>query len=171
MKLRVIPFAVAIAACSQQAEPVTQDEKAPAVAEETAPAAAEEKEEPAAEEPASDPVKVCEALVAAANAGDAEAFGENATDAAVEAMSKSEEVANTVMATIGEATCGEATVEGETATVSVAVGDTTRDIPFAMSEQAWKFDGAAYLEKYPPEMPKAAKGKKGKKKRRKKRKG
>ncbi|MEM6533427.1 MAG: hypothetical protein AAF654_12445 [Myxococcota bacterium] len=174
MKLRAVAVSLAISACSQQAEPVTDDEKVPAVTEEVAreptPDAAVVKETTAG----SDPVQACEALVEAAKAGDAEAFVEHSTETAVEAMAKSEEAAKSVMSTIGQAVCGEATVTGESATVSVAVGDTTRDLPFALSAAAWKFDAAGYIDKYPPqasEAPKAAKGKKGRKKRRKKRKG
>lgn len=187
MKLPILGFVLLmVGACSQQAEPVDEaeaavegapdeatDENADAAdgdAEAGADADGEDAAEADEEEAAKSPVETCEALVSAAKEGDAETFSTNATDAAVEAMSQNEELAKSVMGTMGEATCGEANVEDDVATVSAAIGDTTRDIPFAMVEGEWKFDGAAYMEKYPMDEAgkKGKKGKKGRKKRKRK---
>ena len=61
---------------------------------------------------------------------------------------------------LSNGTCGAAKVEGDNATVAVTAGEAAQDVPFVRSSDGWKFDGAAYLAKYPvPE--KAGKGKKG----------
>ena len=181
MKLPILGFVLLmVGACSQQAEPVDEAEAAvegapdEATDENAAAAGADADGADGAdadeEDAAKSPVVTCEALGSAAQEGDAETFSANATDAAVEAMSQDEEIAKSVMGTMGEATCGEANVEDDVATVSAAIGDTTRDIPFAMVEGEWKFDGAAYMEKYPMDEAgkKGKKGKKGRKKRKRK---
>lgn len=170
----VVASALAVVACSQEAEPVDPAELAESEAK-----PAEEGEKAALDQAAKDeekaeamsPVAVCEGLVAASKEGDAAKFGEHATSAAKEAMAKSEEVAKEIMDMIGQATCGEAKIDKQKAMVSVAIGDKTRDIPFAQVEGAWKFDGEAYMATHQQEKAEAPKKGRRKGKRLKKRGG
>lgn len=163
--------------CAQQAEPVGEEPavEAEAPAEDAAQAAvadgaeADGESDPAAageaeadeneadeaeaeeEKPASTPEQTCVELASAAEQGDTETFSANVTDAALEAMSQDNKLAKGIMKIIAKASCGEATMseDGERATVNATVGKETRDIPFALVDGAWKFDGAAYMEHYP----------------------
>ncbi|MEL6546552.1 MAG: hypothetical protein AAFQ82_18135 [Myxococcota bacterium] len=173
MRVHITALALVVAACSQQAEPLDESEKTAAPQAEAPEQTPETKPEPAeVKAKALDPVETCEALVLAAKTSDPEAFGSVATDAAIEAMAKNEKLTEGVLQALSSSTCGEATVAGESATVSVAAGETTRDIPFTQVGGVWRFDGAAYLEKYPmPEEEKAAKKSKKKRKKKRRRKG
>jgi hypothetical protein len=65
------------------------------------------------------------------------------------------------MAALAPVTCGTAKVEGDSATVPLTGGDTVQEAVFTKAADGWKFDGAAFLTKYPP-AEKAEKGAKGK---------
>lgn len=163
--------------CAQEAVPIDESEKPtpPPVEGDVIPKNDKEAAPtpPAEEAPALDPVQTCNALVQAAKIADPEAFGAVSTDAAIEAMAQDEKRTEAILAVIGAARCGEATVQGDAATVSADSGEQTRDIPFLRVGGIWRFDGAAYLEKYPMEQiekPSPRKAKKGKKRRRRRRK-
>jgi hypothetical protein len=108
------------------------------------------------------PAMVCATLLDAAKAKDDAKFLANATDVTAQAMSDAatKETIYTLLG--GTATCGDATVEGERATVPVTVAADKRDIPFVKIGDAWKFDSAEYMNKYPAAPEKGKKGKKGK---------
>ena len=107
------------------------------------------------------PAAVCAMLLDAAKAKDDAKFLANSTDVTAQAMADATTKATIYSMLGGGATCGEATVEGERATVPVTVGKEKREIPFVKINDAWKFDSAEYTNKYPP--PKAEKSKAGKK--------
>ena len=113
------------------------------------------------------PQQACNALIDAAKAKDDAKFLANCTDVTAQALADAatKEMMFTMMAT---ATCGEGVVEGEKATVPVTAGPDKRDVPFVKMGDAWKFDSAEYMNKYPPAP---AKGKKAKVKKTKVKKG
>ena len=108
------------------------------------------------------PAAVCGMLLEAAKAKDDAKFLANSTDVTAQAMSDATTKETIYGLLGGTATCGEATVEGERATVPVTVGTEKREIPFVKICDAWKFDSAEYMNKYPAAPEKGKKGKKGK---------
>ena len=118
----------------------------------------------AAAEEAPGPDAACKTLIEAIKAKKVEDVVAASTEGAADIIN--DKSIEGIAASLGEATCGEATVDGDSATVPATAGDVTREIPFAKVEDAWKFDAKAYAEKYPAED----KGKKKKKKKRKKKK-
>ena len=118
---------------------------------------------------AAGPDAVCATLIAAIKAKNVEDVVANSLAGAAEAVTA--ESIEGMAAALGEATCGEAAVDGDKATVSVTAGEETREIPFGKDGDDWKFDSAGYAAKYPPPAAEPAKGKKkGKKKKGKKKK-
>ncbi len=176
MKRSTVLIVPLLVACAQEAVPLDESEKpVPPPVEGEATAVVDAPPAKSTEEAAKalDPVQTCQALVEAAKASDPEAFGALATAAAIEAMAKDEELTKGVLGAIAQVVCGEVTVQGDTATVSVSMGENTRDIPLTQIDGTWRFDGAAYLDRYPMERvekPAPRKGKKGKKRKRRRRK-
>ncbi len=117
------------------------------------------------------PAEVCATIVEGAGASDESTVTENSTDATAEAM-PADGAKEAMMAALKDATCGEATEaeDGTTATVQVTSGSETRNIPFIKVDDAWKFDGEAYVKAYPPPAKEEPKGKKKKKKKKRKKK-
>ncbi len=171
----VVSFAVlGLVACDQgagtaggDAAPATAPEAAGADAAAPAAAPAGDAEAPAAMGDAEvakveqTPQQACNNLIEAAKAKDDAKFLANATDVTAQAMADaaSKEMMFGMMAT---ATCGEGVVEGEKATVPVTAGADKRDVPFVKIGDAWKFDAAEYMNKYPPAPAKGKKAKKAK---------
>jgi glucose/arabinose dehydrogenase len=126
--------------------------------------AAKPAEQPAAEpaKPEPTPQEACTQLAAAAKAADEAKVTSMLAPGGAEALA-AEGAKEAVMATWAQATCGEAKVEGDKATVSITAGTETKEATFVKAEGAWKFDLAAYLAKYPVDMGKGKKGKKAKK--------
>ena len=123
--------------------------------------AAAEAPKPAA--PDATPAGACAALLEASKSGDAAKVEALSTDAVKEMMGK-EEAKKGMMEALKDASCGEPKTEGDKSVIPVKSGENTRDIPFVKQGEAWKFDAAAYAEKYPREEKGKAKGKeKGKK--------
>ena len=188
MKLRkfgllfAIPLLVAGTGCEEGAEgeeaaadEAAAGEAAPA-GEEAAPAgeegaaAGEGAEEAAAAAPG--PGDTCQKLIEAIGAKNVEQVQAMSGDGADKITAASIEG---ISATLADASCGDAAVEGDRATVPVTAGDQTREIVFVKAGEDWKFDVGAYMTKYPPpsngkgkKKEKAAKGKKGKRKGKKK---
>lgn len=170
----VVSFGVlGLVACDQGAGTAGGDAAAPAAAPADAAPAAGDAEAAAAPGDAEvakveqTPQQACNALIEAAKAKDDAKFLANCTDVTAQALADAatKEMMYTMMAT---ATCGEGVVEGEKATVPVTIGADKRDIPFVKMGDAWKFDSAEYMNKYPPAP---AKGKKAKVKKTKVKKG
>lgn len=108
------------------------------------------------------PVQACTTLIGAATAKEDSTFLANSTEATAQAIGDPA-TKDMVYGLLGtNATCGEATVDGDKATVAVTTGKEKRDIPFVKIGDAWKFDAAEYMNKYPPVPEKAKKGKKAK---------
>lgn len=115
------------------------------------------------------PAAVCATLIAAIKAKNVDDVVANSLEGAAESVTA--ESIEGMAAALGEATCGEETVDGDKATVSATAGEETREIPFGKDGDTWKFDAAAYATKYPPPAAdEPAKGKKKKKKKGKKKK-
>lgn len=170
MKLRTLGVAVAIfglAACDKPADkpaeptPVAPADAAPTEA--AKPADADAAPTPTEEEkakPEPTPVEACVTLIGAATAKDDTTFLANSTEATAQAIGDPA-TKDMVYGLLGtNATCGEAAIDGDKATVDVMSGKEKRDIPFVKIGDAWKFDSAEYMNKYPPQPePKAKKGK------------
>lgn len=106
------------------------------------------------------PAESCTSLINALKAKDDAKVASLSTPTTQQALG-AEGAKDHVTQALSNGTCGAAKVEGDTATVAVTAGEAGQDVPFVKAADGWKFDGAAYLAKYPvPE--KAAKGKKGK---------
>jgi hypothetical protein len=166
----VVSFGVlGLVACEQQADHATPTTP-PATTTTTTPtpgdAGAEAGDGAAAGEAAKPaevtPAAVCATLLEAAKAKDDAKFLANSTDVTAQAMSDAttKETIYTLLG--GTASCGEATVEGERATVPVTAGAEKREVPFVKIGDAWKFDSAEYMNKYPAAPEKGKKGKKAK---------
>lgn len=139
---------------------------APAAGADTAPAAdtaapAGGDAEAAPAKPEQTPAMACADLVAAAKAKDDAKFLANSSDVTAQAMADAA-TKDMLYKLLGDATCGDATVEGEKATVPVTAGADKRDVPFVKIGDAWKFDSAEYMNKYPPAPEKGKKAKKAK---------
>ena len=181
MKLRMlgllfaIPLLIAGVGCEDEA---SEGEDAAggaageaAAGEEAAPAG--EEAAPAGEEAAAGPADTCERLIDAIGAKNVEQVVAMSGDGADKITADSIEG---ISATLAEASCGDAAVEGDKATVPVTAGEQTREIMFVKSGEDWKFDVGAYMAKYPPpgngkgkaKKEKAGKTKKNKKKGKKK---
>ncbi len=161
MKLRTIVLSLSclgLVACEGG------EEEAPAA---EAPKPAEQPAAAPAEPPKPEPMpqQACAELAAAAKANDEAKINSLLAAGGAEILA-GEGVKDAVMATWSTATCGEAKIEGDKATVAIMSGPEGKDAkeaPFVKAEGAWKFDLAAYLAKYPVDMGKGKKGKKGKK--------
>lgn len=170
MKLRTLCWLMSLAclglfACEDEAEPAADEVGADAAAE-GGEKPSEPEAEPVAPEPG--PADACNALVEAAKAPDMEKIKAGATEGSAEKLG--DEATGAALATwLASATCGEAAVEGEAATIPLTAGEESREAAFAKTADGWKWDAAAFAESYPPPAPE--KGKKGKKKKGKKKKG
>jgi len=129
----------------------------------------------AGEAAAEGPAAVCAKVIEAIKAKDVAAVVALCTEGAGEAIT-ADSIGGMATA-LGEANCGEATIDGDKATVAATAGEEKRDIPFAKAGDAWKFDAAAYAKAYPAAKAEEAKAEgkgkakaKGKKKKKKKKK-
>ncbi len=107
------------------------------------------------------PQQACNALIEASKAKEDAKFLANATDVTAQAMSDAA-TKEMMFGMLAEATCGEGVVEGEKAIVPVTAKEDKRDVPFVKIGDAWKFDSAEYMNKYPPAPAKGKKAKKAK---------
>jgi hypothetical protein len=115
----------------------------------------------AKEPPAPGPQDICVALAGAAKTKD-EAKVLASSSAATATALAAEGAKEHLMAALAPVTCGVAKVDGETAVVPLTGGEVPYEATFAKAADGWKFDGVAFLAKYPPaKAAKAAKGKKG----------
>lgn len=172
MKLRTLGSVVSLAvlglvACDKMggggdtAAPSTAPAVAPvdAAAAGDADVAAPGDAEPA--KPEQTPQMACTALIDAAKTKDDAKFLANSTDVTAQAVSNAA-TKDLMFGMMAGATCGEGVVEGEKATVPVTAGADKRDVPFVKIGDAWKFDSAEYMNKYPPAPAKGKKAKKAK---------
>lgn len=171
MKLRTIGLLVAVPllglGCEEtpEAPPATDEALAPAEGGAEAGAADAAAKEPVPEAPG--PAAVCAEVLAAASAKNVEELVGDSLEGAAELITA--DTIEHVAATLAEGACGEATVDGEKATVPVKVGEETRELGFAKAGDAWKFDAAAFLAANPAADSKGKKkGKNGDKKGKKK---
>lgn len=127
----------------------------------TQPAAAAPAPVPVAakEPPAPGPQDICVALTGAVKTKDEAKVLASSTPATATALAV-EGAKEHLMAALAPVACDVAKVDGETATVPLTGGAAPYEATFVKAADGWKFDGAAFLAKYPPAA-KAAKGKKG----------
>ena len=153
-------FCVVLTACEEKTEGEGEKEAIPAEgvkpAEAPPPAPPPPPKEPAMPPPA----EVCTSLINAIKAKD-EAKVLSLSAPTTPGALGSEGAKEHLMTTLAAANCGAAKVEGDNATVAVTAEEVNQDLPFVKAADGWKFDGAAYLSKYPP-ADKAAKNAKGK---------
>lgn len=129
----------------------TADTPAPSAAAAPAPVAAKEP-------PAPGPQDICTALVGAVKAKDEAKVMASSTAATASAL-VAEGAKEHLMAALVPVACGTAKIDGEMAVVPLSGGEAPMEAAFVKGGDGWKFDGAAFLAKYP--AAKSAKGKKG----------
>ena len=108
------------------------------------------------------PQEVCQGLVEAAKAKDDSKILATSPPATATAFG-AEGVREHVIGTLAAATCGEAKLAGESATTSLGGSEPVQEATFTKAVDGWKFDGAAFVAKYPVKVAKEKldKGKKG----------
>lgn len=94
------------------------------------------------------PQDVCKALTEAAKAKDDSKILAASTPATATAFA-SEGAKDHIIAILAGATCGTATVDGDSATVALGTAEPIKQAGFSKAADGWKFDGAAFLVKYP----------------------
>jgi hypothetical protein len=108
----------------------------------------------AKEPPVPGPQDVCTALTGAIKAKEEPKVLASSTPATATALA-AEGAKEHLMAALAPVACGMAKVDGETASVPLTGGEAPYEATFVKAADGWKFDGVAFLAKYPP----AAKGK------------
>lgn len=94
------------------------------------------------------PQDVCKALTEAAKAKDDSKILAASTPATATAFA-SEGAKDQIISILAGATCGTATVDGDSATVALGTVEPIKQATFSKAADGWKFDGAAFLAKYP----------------------
>lgn len=121
---------------------------------EAAPVAAVPVAAPVVKEPVlPGPQEVCQGLVEAAKAKDDSKFLATSTPATATAFG-AEGVREHVLTTLAAATCGEAKITGDSATLSLGGTEPAQEATFSKAVDGWKFDGAAFVAKYPVKVAK-----------------
>lgn len=113
----------------------------------------------AKEPPAPSPQDICVALTGAVKAKDETKVLASSTPATATALAV-EGAKEHLMAALAPTACGVGKVDGESAIVALSGGEVPYEASFVKAADGWKFDGVAFLAKYPLAA-KAAKGKKG----------
>lgn len=161
--LFVVSF-VNVAACEEKNAGSEQPAAAPAAAAEAAAANANEAAKAAdaaaatataqvKEAPMPSPQDVCNSLIEAAKAKDEAKLLVLSTPATQTALA-TEGAKEHVFGTLAAATCGVAKVDGESAVVPLGATQPAQEATFSKAAEGWKFDGAAFLAKYPVKVAK-----------------
>lgn len=153
-------FAVACEDKNEAAAPAADAAPAAAAAEDAnkkvADAAAVPVVAPVAKEPAIPGVdEVCKGLVEAAKGKDEAKVLAVSTANTVQAVGV-EAAKEHLFTILGESSCGVVKSTGDESIVTLSAGEASYDAQFIKSAEGWKFDGAAFLAKYPPVAKKAA---------------
>lgn len=141
------PAAAAAAAAAAEAKPGTEAAAAAGAAKAVeagaaaAPAAVKEVVLPS-------PQDVCNQLIEAAKAKDEAKLLVLSTPATQTAFA-AEGVKDHVIATLAAASCGVAKVDGDNAVVPLGATEPAQEATFSKAADGWKFDGAAFVAKYP----------------------
>lgn len=141
------------AACEEKTAAPEATEAKPA---ETAPVAEAPKAEaapvvaaPAAKEAAlPGPADVCTTLCEAAKAKDDSKFLSLSTPA-TQTVLAADGAKEHILKTLGAATCGAVKLEGESASINLQGTTPAQEATFTKTADGWRFDGAAFLAKYP----------------------
>lgn len=136
--------AAAAAAAAAEAKPGTEAAAAAGAAkgvEAAAPAPVKEVVLPS-------PQDVCNQLIEAAKAKDEAKVLVLSTPATQTAFA-AEGVKDHVMGTLAAASCGVAKVDGDNAVVPLGATEPAQEATFSKAADGWKFDGAAFVAKYP----------------------
>jgi hypothetical protein len=94
------------------------------------------------------PQEVCNSLVEAAKSKDDSKILAGSTPATATAFS-ADTAKEQIISILAGATCGAATVEGDSATIALGTAEPIKEATFSKAADGWKFDGAAFLAKYP----------------------
>jgi hypothetical protein len=94
------------------------------------------------------PQEVCVALTEAAKAKDDSKILAASTPATATAFA-AEGAKDHIVAILAGATCGTFTIDGDSATVALGTAEPIKQATFSKAADGWKFDGAAFLAKYP----------------------
>jgi len=94
------------------------------------------------------PQEVCVALTEAAKAKDESKILAASTPATATAFA-AEGAKDHIVAILAGATCGTFTIDGDSATVALGTSEPIKQATFSKAADGWKFDGAAFLAKYP----------------------
>lgn len=150
------------AACEEKQAPApTPEAAADAKAPEAAAAAAEPTKggEPvvaaAKDVPVVGPQEVCGAIIDAAHNKDDGKIVSLSTPATATAFN-AEGAKDHVIKTFAAAACGAPKIEGDSATIALANTTPPQEATFSKSADGWRFDGAAFLAKYPVKAVKEA---------------
>ena len=137
------PVAAEAAKAAPASEPAAADAAAAAQATDAngLPAAAKEAALPG-------PQEVCIALTEAAKAKDDSKILAASTPATATAFA-AEGAKDHIVAILAGATCGTFTIDGDSATVALGTAEPIKQATFSKAADGWKFDGAAFLAKYP----------------------
>ena len=99
------------------------------------------------------PQEVCQGLIEAARAKDDSKILATSTPATATAFG-ADGVRDHVIETLAAASCGEAKITGDSATLSLGGTAPAQEASFSKAVDGWKFDGAAFVAKYPVKMAK-----------------
>ena len=97
------------------------------------------------------PQEVCGALIEAAKSKDEARILALSTPATATAFN-AEGAKDHILTTLAGASCTSAKIEGDAATVTLGGTKPAQEASFSKSVDGWKFDGAAFLAKYPAKV-------------------